>query len=112
MCVSVTSRWRFRLDALVDMVNNVVDGSPSKKCHLERIEHDLAVQPVGHRPADDGAAEDVGDAGQVEEPFAGLDVLDVGDAAQKLGSTGKPRASARRSARTPAVKADRPRFAL
>jgi hypothetical protein len=37
------------------------------------------VQAVGHRPAHHGPAEDVADAGQVEEAFAGLDVLDVGD---------------------------------
>ena len=47
--------------------------------HPERVEHQLGLEVVAHRPADDPAAEDVLDGGEEEEALAGLDVLEVAD---------------------------------
>lgn len=64
-----------------------MDRLTSAVSHLQGVEHDLAVQRVRHRPAHDGAGEDVGNAGQVQKAFARLDVLDVGhpDLVRALG---------------------------
>jgi CO/xanthine dehydrogenase FAD-binding subunit len=48
-------------------------------CHPERVEHQLALEVVAHRPADDAAAEDVLNGSEEEEALAGLDVLQVAD---------------------------------
>ena len=47
--------------------------------HAERVEDELALEVVAHRPADDPAAEDVLDGGEEEEALPGLDVLEVAD---------------------------------
>src|SRR6266576_2784198 len=47
--------------------------------HPERIEDELALEVVAHRPTDDPAAEDVLDGGEEEEALPGLDVLEVAD---------------------------------
>ena len=47
--------------------------------HAERVQHELGLQVVAHRPADDPAAEDVLDGGEEEEALPGLDVLEVAD---------------------------------
>ena len=45
--------------------------------HPERVEHELALEVVTHRPADDPAAEDVLDGGEEEEALPGLHVLEI-----------------------------------
>ena len=45
--------------------------------HAECVKHELALEVVAHRPADDPAAEDVLDSGKEEEALPGLDVLEV-----------------------------------
>ena len=47
--------------------------------HPERVEDELGLEVVAHRPADDPAAEDVLDGGEEEEALPGLDVLEVAD---------------------------------
>ena len=39
----------------------------------------LGLQAVRHRPAHHRSCEDIADTGHIEEAFAGVDVLDVGD---------------------------------
>src|SRR5581483_12482128 len=51
--------------------------TPGRDRHSERVEHELALQVVAHRPADDPAAEDVLDGGEEEEALPGLDVLEI-----------------------------------
>jgi len=47
--------------------------------HAECVEDELCGEVVAHRPVDDLAASGVLYGGEVEEPLAGLHVLDVGD---------------------------------
>ena len=47
--------------------------------HPERVEDEIGVQVVAHRPADDSAAEEVLDGGEEEEALSGLDGLQVAD---------------------------------
>jgi len=49
----------------------------SRDGHPERVEHQLGLEVVAHRPADDPAAEDVLDGGEEEKALPGLDVLQV-----------------------------------
>ncbi len=65
-------------------VIGVGDQPPSRRAargdgHAERVEHELGLQVVAHRPADDAAAEDVLDGGEEQEALPGLDVLEVAD---------------------------------
>jgi len=54
-------------------------GLPAQDSHLECILDQLGLQVLRHRPAGDGAREDVGHPAQVKEALAGADVLDVSD---------------------------------
>jgi hypothetical protein len=45
--------------------------------HLEGVHHESALHVIGHRPADDPAAEQVLDHGQVQPSFPGRDVGDI-----------------------------------
>src|SRR4051794_6579198 len=47
--------------------------------HPERVQDELALEVVAHRPADDPTAEDVLHSRQEEEALPGLDVLEVAD---------------------------------
>ena len=47
--------------------------------HLERVQHELGAQMVGHRPADDPAAPGIEHDGEVEEARGGRHEGDVGD---------------------------------
>jgi hypothetical protein len=49
----------------------------SAHSHPERVQDELALEVVAHRPADDPAAEDILDGGEKEEALPGLDVLEV-----------------------------------
>jgi len=51
----------------------------SGDCHPERVQHELCLEVVAHRPADDAAAEDILDNREEEEALPGLDVLQVAD---------------------------------
>ncbi len=54
-----------------------VGGSPLPDGHLQRVEHELRPQVVGHCPTDHAAAERIEHDGQVEEPRPSRDVGDV-----------------------------------
>jgi len=54
------------LATLIAMMNDI-DRLALADCHLERVQHQFGAQVVGHRPADDLAAEGVQDHGQVQE---------------------------------------------
>jgi hypothetical protein len=51
----------------------------ARDSHLERVDDELRMQVVAHRPADDTPGEAVDDRGEVEPAGCGRDVLDVGD---------------------------------
>jgi len=48
-------------------------------CHLERVQHELGSHVGLKLPADDRAAVDVEDEGEVAEALPGADVADIGD---------------------------------
>jgi hypothetical protein len=52
--------------------------SAGRKCHLERVEHQLRGKARRHRPADDAAAAGVEHDRQIEEAGPGRNVCDVG----------------------------------
>jgi hypothetical protein len=56
--------------------------------HLERSDDELGAHVLGHRPADDPAAEEVLHRGQVQPALTGVDLLDVGrpHAVRSLGT--------------------------
>ncbi len=56
---------------------------------VERIQHQLGPQMHCHRPADDLAAQDVDDDGEIEKANPGRDVHDVGDPELIRGDRGK-----------------------
>jgi hypothetical protein len=56
-----------------------IDGTALRQGHVESIEHELGLQIVAHRPADDPAREGIQHDSQVEEPGPGRDVGDVRD---------------------------------
>ena len=47
--------------------------------HPERVEDELGLEVIAHRPTDDPPAEHVLDGGQEEEALPGLDVLEIAD---------------------------------
>jgi hypothetical protein len=69
----------FTLDAAVAVVDEAVTWLPSVQGHLEGVEREIAAQRGRDLPADDEAAEDVDDEGDVAEARVGLDVGEVRD---------------------------------
>ena len=60
------------------MMNDRVRASLSEG-HVQRVEHQLGAQVIGHRPAHHAAAEHIEHHGEIDEPGRGRDVGDVGD---------------------------------
>jgi len=52
--------------------------TPHDQSFAQSCQGQIAVQTIGHRPADDAAGEQVDDNGQIQPPLAGPDVGDVG----------------------------------
>ncbi len=75
------------LTPVVRMVHDA-GGLPLGNGHLEGGQHELRPEVPGHRPADDAAAEDVEDDGEVEEAAAGGHVRDVGHP-ERVGPVGR-----------------------
>src|SRR5947208_2164244 len=67
------------LRAMVGMDHGPAAGIPLLDRHPERVQDELGLEVVAHRPADDPAAEDVLDGGEEEKALPGLDVLEVAD---------------------------------
>ena len=62
------------LDAAVGMMDQPWRGPLTLGGHVQRVECDLGMQGLAHRPADDLAGVQVEDRGQVQPAFAGRDV--------------------------------------
>ena len=65
--------------ALVAVMHDAATGTPVPDRHVERVEHDLGRETLGHGPAHDAPAEDVEHDRDVEEAGPRVHVRDVGD---------------------------------
>ena len=54
-------------------------GAALPQRHVQRLEHQLRAQVIGHRSTDNTPAEGVDDRGQVHEPGPGRHVRHIGD---------------------------------
>jgi hypothetical protein len=66
------------LAAVVSVVNQSWSGLALGDRHVERVQHQLGAQVVGHRPADDPAGEAVQHDREIEPAVAGALLGDVG----------------------------------
>jgi hypothetical protein len=58
---------------------NHVGRAPLLKRHLERRQHELGTQVIGHRPTDDASAKRIENHGTVDLALVGRMLGDVGD---------------------------------
>jgi len=65
--------------------------------HPERVQDELGLEVVAHRPADDPAAVDVLDGGEEEEALPGLDVLEIADQSRFGSARAKSRSTRSRA---------------
>src|SRR5947208_6438551 len=56
----------FALASVIGVVHDANGGSAMGNGHVERVEHQLGAEMVGHRPSDDAAAERVDDHRDIE----------------------------------------------
>jgi hypothetical protein len=99
------------LAATVGVVDQPALWAAAVQRHLERVEHELGAQVLGHRPADNQPGEQVLDVREVQEPLPSRDVGDV--RRPRLVRAGRPKValnqirshphSAQANGRTPAL---------
>jgi len=75
------------LAAAVGEGHQALSRQASRHGHLQRIDHQTAVDPLAHRPADDPPRVQVLHGRQVQPAFKGRDLCDVG----RPGLVGRPR---------------------
>lgn len=67
------------LNAAIGMVDQAGIWPLRRDCHPQRRQRQLGAQMIRHRPADDLAAVEVHDRGQIEPALISLDIGDVGE---------------------------------